>query len=60
MKTGKTNIQTVPKGYRLKPSTHELIKRIQLRLHSTQDNVISSALKLYRSQLKKQLLTNIK
>ena len=60
MKTGKTNMLKVSKGYRLKPSTHEMIKKIQLRLDSTQDNVISTALKLYNSQLRKQLLIKIK
>jgi hypothetical protein len=60
MRTGKTNIQTISKGYRLKPATHNMIRRMQIKLDSTQDKVISSALKLYYLHLKKQLLINTK
>lgn len=60
MKIAKMNRTTVSKGYRLKPSTHRVVKKIQIQLNSTQDKVISSALRLYYSHLKKQLLINIK
>ncbi len=43
----------ISKGYRLKPSTHNLIKKIQLQFNYTQDKVISSALRIYYQQLKK-------
>jgi hypothetical protein len=43
----------ISKGYRLKPSTHNLIKKIQLLFNYTQDKVISSALRMYYQQLKK-------
>jgi hypothetical protein len=43
----------VSKGYRLKESTHRMIKRIQAELNSTQDKVISSALRAYYTQLKR-------
>ena len=53
------NIQTVSKGYRLKPSTHNLIKKIQSHLSSTQDRVISSAMKLYYIQVKENIINKI-
>lgn len=43
----------ISKGYRLKESTHKMIKRIQNELNSTQDKVISSALRMYFNQLKR-------
>lgn len=43
----------ISKGYRLKESTHKMIRRIQNELNSTQDKVISSALRVYYSQLKR-------
>lgn len=39
---------TVSKGYRLRPSTHKLIKEVQLSLNATQDKIISMAMKLLR------------
>jgi hypothetical protein len=53
---GKINGTTVSKGYRLKPSTHNMIKKIQTQLNSTQDKVISSALRLYYSHIKKTII----
>jgi hypothetical protein len=53
MRTNKnTNSQTtVPKGYRLRPSTHRLIKQSQLTLDATQDKVITMAIKLFRKTM---------
>jgi hypothetical protein len=56
---GVKNSNTVSKGYRLKPSTHNMIKRIQTRLSSTQEKVISSALKLYSEYIKENNFNKI-
>ncbi len=53
MRTGKITNSTVSKGYRLKPSTHNMIKKIQLHLNGTQDKVIRAAIKLYSVHIKK-------
>lgn len=56
MKTNKTIKKTnlkISKGYRLKHSTHSMIKKIQIMLNNTQDKVISSAIKSYYLQIKK-------
>lgn len=42
---------TVAKGYRLKPQTHKLIKKIQKQLKGSQEEVISEALKHYSLQI---------
>lgn len=42
---------TVAKGYRLKPQTHKLIKKIQKQLSGSQEEIISEALKCYRIQI---------
>lgn len=38
---------TVAKGYRLKPETHKLIKKIQKKLNGSQETVLSEALRNY-------------
>lgn len=43
---------TVSKGYRLKPETHKLIKKIQKELDGTQEEVISNAIKTFCVTLK--------
>ncbi len=53
MRADKNSVITVSKGYRLKPSTHNMIKKIQMNLNSTQDKVIRAAIKLYSVQIKK-------
>lgn len=53
MKAGKNIVTTISKGYRLKPSTHNMIKKIQMNLNSTQDKVIREAIKLYSVHIKK-------
>lgn len=52
MKSGKNTNTTVSKGYRLKPSTHNMIKKIQVQMSGTQDKVIRAAMKLYTAQIK--------
>lgn len=42
---------TVSKGYRLKPSTHKLIKKVQQLLSISQDAVISQSVTLFRKGL---------
>lgn len=42
---------TTPKGYRLRPKTHKLIKKIQKQLKGSQEEVISEALKHYSLQI---------
>ena len=53
MKAVKNSFITVSKGYRLKPSTHSMIKKIQVNLNSTQDKVIRAAIKMYAVHIKK-------
>jgi hypothetical protein len=38
---------TISKGYRLRPSTHKLIKQAQQSFNSTQDKIITKAIKLF-------------
>lgn len=52
MRTAKNVIPTISKGYRLKPSTHNMIKKVQVISNSTQDKVIRNAMKLYSIHLK--------
>lgn len=44
-------ITTIAKGYRLKPQTHKLIKKIQKKFNGSQEEIISEALKYYKTQL---------
>ena len=41
------------RGYRLKPSTHTLIVKIQELMHSDQDEAIAGACSMFYSELKK-------
>jgi len=52
MKTNKISAaqKKISKGYRLKPSTHRLIKKLQRSLNTTQDKIISMAIKLFRKE----------
>lgn len=45
------------RGYRLKPSTHALIVKIQKLLKSDQDAAIASACTMLHTELKKNILT---
>ena len=38
---------TTAKGYRLKPQTHMLVKKIQKQLNGSQEEILSEALKTY-------------
>lgn len=53
----------VPKGYRLRPSTHKLIKRLQRLMNTSQDAIISKSVRLFAKGTKKlnsknNLITN--
>ncbi len=50
---------TIPKGYRLKPQTHKLIKKIQKQLNGSQEKILSEALKHYSLILKNGNSKNI-
>jgi len=52
MRPVKNITTTVSKGYRLRPSTHNMIKKIQNLSNSTQDKVIRAAMKMYTIHLK--------
>ena len=43
---------TIPRGYRLKASTHKLIKKVQEELNSSQDKVIARAMRLFYGTIK--------
>jgi len=45
MSNNKSN--TVPRGYRLKPETHELIEKVHLKLKCSKDEVLNKAVTLY-------------
>jgi hypothetical protein len=49
---GKMKNYTIPRGYRLKISTHRLIKKIQEELNSSQDKIISRAVREYYASRK--------
>jgi hypothetical protein len=44
--------EKIAKGYRLKPSTHKLIDKLQVMLSADQDTVITKACKLLYKELK--------
>ena len=43
---------TIARGYRLKASTHKLIKKVQLELGVSQEKFIFNALKTYYAKIK--------
>ena len=47
---------TVSKGYRLKTSTHRMIRKVQSILNCTQDSVIGRAVQMYYTEIKKSEL----
>jgi hypothetical protein len=49
---GKKKSLTIPRGYRLKPATHRLIKGVQKELKLSQQEVISSAITYYYNFVK--------
>jgi hypothetical protein len=42
----------ISKGYRLRNSTHKLIRKLQVELNSTQDKVVSMAIRKFYKELK--------
>jgi hypothetical protein len=50
--------QTIPRGYRLKESTHRLIKKVQMELNLSQDKVIAKAVRLYYSSTRSNEISN--
>jgi hypothetical protein len=44
--TGSMKTKTISKGYRLKPSTHDLIEKVQQKLKCSKDAVLSEAVRL--------------
>jgi hypothetical protein len=53
MKIKKNSILKTAKGYRLRNSTHNLIEKIQLMTNGSKDTVISRAVRLYYTGIKK-------
>lgn len=51
----KQKSEKISKGYRLKPSTHKLIDKLQVMLSADQDTVITKACKLLYKELKKNI-----
>lgn len=49
----KKKISSIARGYRLKPETHRLIKRVKDNLKMSHDKILSDALKVYYFELKK-------
>jgi len=58
MKINKLSNPAFSKGYRLRPATHKMIKKIQAELNTTQDRVVSSALKMYNIHIKNVIKIN--
>jgi retron-type reverse transcriptase len=52
IKKNKTTKIKISKGYRLKPSTHKLIRYFQHLMNISQDTVISKALKMLSKEIK--------
>ena len=44
----------VSKGYRLKSSTHQLIRKVQMMLSCTQEGVIGRAVQIYYTEITKE------
>ena len=55
MRSAKNVIPTISKGYRLKPSTHNMIKKVKAISNNTQDKVIRAAMKLYSTHLNSEI-----
>ena len=49
----------ISKGYRLKASTHKMIRKVQRILSCTQDSVIGRGVKMYYAEIKKTELKEI-
>jgi hypothetical protein len=53
LKMRKIQNPTISKGYRLKTSTHQLIRKVQGILSCTQEGVIGRAVQMYYTEIKK-------
>jgi hypothetical protein len=49
----KKKTESITRGYRLRPETHQLIKQAKDNLGISHDKIINDALKLYYLELKK-------
>ena len=49
----------IPKGYRLKVSTHKKIKELQMMTNGSQETVISRAVRLYFRKIRDNRITKI-
>jgi ribosomal protein S24E len=49
--------EKISKGYRLKPSTHKLIDKLQVMLNADQDTVVTRACKILYKELKNKIYT---
>jgi hypothetical protein len=52
---GKNKSEKIPKGYRLKVSTHNKIKELQGLTNGSQEKVISRAIRLYSQKVQSKL-----
>lgn len=55
----KPKSKKISKGYRLRPSTHKLIDKLQIMLNADQDEVITKACKMFFDNLKRENKNNI-
>lgn len=55
MRITKRKSNKIPRGYRLRPSTHKLISKLQLILKYDQDEVISRAVRLYFTEVNTEM-----
>jgi hypothetical protein len=58
MKYYKKKSIKISKGYRLKPSTHKIIYKIQKLISGDQEMAVGNACRKYYSELKKKLITD--
>ena len=50
----KIKTEKISKGYRLKPETHELVKKLQILLDTSSDSVINKACEEYYKKIIKK------
>jgi hypothetical protein len=58
MKFFKKKSVKISKGYRLKPSTHKLIYKIQELISGDQEMAVGNACRKYYRELKKKIITD--
>lgn len=57
-RSSETNNNTegsVPKGYRLKPETHELVELLAVKINGTKEQVISRACRMFESSVNRSV-----